>query len=129
MLTTGDYSEDLQELAQQGTKVFMCLAVLIPSLAGILLHMCLGENRVAKMRAALEGRKLYPNTDFELCQCQQAQLPQAIKKPDFDFLILILVVTTSFVSDQFRCGLGIEQVIQNRSSRHGFSYVWFRHEQ
>ena len=33
-LTTGDYSEDLHELASTGTFVFLCLC-LVPSFAGI----------------------------------------------------------------------------------------------
>ncbi len=38
LITTGDYSEDLQEIAAEGAHIFMLLSVVGPSLVGTVLH-------------------------------------------------------------------------------------------
>ncbi len=43
-MTTGDYSEDLHEIAQMGVGAFLSFSVVLPSLLGILTHFLLGEN-------------------------------------------------------------------------------------
>ena len=53
-LTQNDYSEDLHELASQGTGGFMMLTVVMPSLAGIVIHFVSGEGKIHSLRAALK---------------------------------------------------------------------------
>jgi len=90
-ITVGDYSEDLQELAQHGTHIFMGLTVVIPSLAGMLLHFKLGENKVTSLKPLM---KLLNFVLLLLLNYSNAatSLPQAFSKPDFDFLFMIFIV-------------------------------------
>ncbi|MGH7238383.1 MAG: bile acid:sodium symporter, partial [Candidatus Saccharimonadales bacterium] len=53
-ITTGDFSEDLIELASQGTNAFMMLTVVFPSILGILVHFGLGEEKTALIKPFLK---------------------------------------------------------------------------
>jgi hypothetical protein len=46
-VTTGDYSEELHELAANGAGGFLAVWVILPSLLGMSTHWILGEKRVA----------------------------------------------------------------------------------
>ena len=48
-LTTGDYSEDLHELAQSSAGSFLAVWVILPSLLGIATHKILGGRRTASL--------------------------------------------------------------------------------
>lgn len=91
-ITSGDYSEDLLELSQQGTNAFMCLTVVFPSLAGIALHFVLGESFVGRFKPVL---KLVNYFCLLLLNYSNAatSLPMAVLRPDPDFLLLIFLVT------------------------------------
>src|ERR1700722_3424427 len=91
-ITTGDYSEDLREIAQTGTKAFLTLAVTVPVIAGLLLEFLAKEKRIAVIRPKL---KLANSLFLLLLVYSNASvsLPQTIANPDWDFLALILVIT------------------------------------
>ncbi len=110
-ITAGDFSEDLRELAQQGTNAFMCLTVVLPSLAGIGLHFLLGEARVEQFKPYL---KLANYACLLLLNYSNAatSLPQAMLKPDPDFLLLILLATVVLCSVAFGAGLGLAKVLK-----------------
>jgi BASS family bile acid:Na+ symporter len=93
-LTQNDYSEDLHELASQGTGGFMMLTVVMPSLAGIIVHFVFGEGKIHSLRAAL---KLANYVVLLLLNYSNAStaLPQAFGNPDVDFLVFIY--STTFV--------------------------------
>jgi BASS family bile acid:Na+ symporter len=91
-LTQNDYSEDLHELASQGTGGFMMLTVVMPSLAGIIVHFVLGEDMIRSFRPAL---KLANYVVLILLNYSNASvaLPQAFGNPDVDFLVFIYGTT------------------------------------
>lgn len=90
--TKNDYSEDLQKLASQGTSGFLILTIVLPSLAGILMHFACGEAVVRPIRVAL---KLANYVILLLLNYSNAStaLPQALGKPDVDYLIFIGGIT------------------------------------
>lgn len=103
-LTTGDYSEDLHELAQNGTSDFLIAYVLVPSLLGMLVTYVLGQTRSASARPVLK----IVNWVVLLTLCYSnaaASLPQTIATPDWDFLFLVLFITTAFCVCLFLAGL------------------------
>src|SRR5262249_2694518 len=87
-LTKNDYSADLQRLASQGTSGFMMLTIVIPSLAGIIVHFVCGEGAIRPFRVVL---KLANYVIFLLLNYSNActDLPQAFGNPDVDYLIFI----------------------------------------
>jgi BASS family bile acid:Na+ symporter len=87
-LTKNDYSEDLQQLASQGTSGFLMLSIVLPSLAGIIVHFVCGEAKIRPLRVAL---KLANYVILLLLNYSNAStaLPQAFGNPDVDYLIFI----------------------------------------
>lgn len=93
-ITTGDYSEDLHELATHGTGMFLAICVILPSVAGILLRVFLGRNRMAAAKPYLKLMNamvllllIYSNASVAL--------PKAISHPDMDFLTVMLFIAIS----------------------------------
>lgn len=101
--TQGDYSEDLHELAQQGTNAFLCLAVVIPSLAGITAHLLLGEEKTGRLKPLL---KLVNFATLLVLNYSNAStsLPQVFAHPDWDLLFFVLFCTTVICSLAFFSG-------------------------
>ncbi len=91
LMTSGDYSEDLHELAAGGTGWFLLLSVVGPSALGILGKRFLGSS-VARAKPQL---RLANSAVLLLLNYSNASisLPQAIAEPDFDFLAVTLVIT------------------------------------
>ena len=102
-LATGDFSEDLHELAQQGAGAFLMLSVVIPSLLGIALHALLKPERIKIISPYL---KLFNLLNLLLLSYSNAavSLPHAFQKPDWDFLILILIVSSTYCAIAFGSG-------------------------
>jgi len=110
LMTTGDYSSDLHELAAGGTEGFLAICVLTPSLMGIGLRKCLGETRTAAVKPRLKLVNLaillvlnYSNASVSL--------PQAIAKPDLDFLAVTLVIVVGLCACAFTSGWGISRAL------------------
>lgn len=87
-ITTGDYSEDLNELAVQGTNAFMGLTVVLPSVLGVLVALLAGQERIQKVKP---GLKLANYVLLLLLNYSNASisLPAVISFPDWDFLALV----------------------------------------
>lgn len=102
-ITQGDYAEDLHEMAQQGTNAFLCLTVVLPSLAGMTAHYVLGEHRTTIVKPYL---KLVNFIVLLLLNYSNAStsLPQAFSRPDWDFLGFILGTTIAVCSVAFFAG-------------------------
>ncbi len=105
-MAEGDSARDLHGLAAHGTGLFLVLCVVGPSLAGIGLRSILGERRVARLRP---GLKLANSANLLLLSyCNAAiALPQAVARPDWDFLLAILAVTSALCVLGFATGWGI----------------------
>ncbi len=102
-ITSGDYSEDLAEIATQGTNTFLLISVVLPSLLGIILHFVLKDKRVNALRSHL---KLSNFVVLLLLNYSNASvsLPHVVRFPDWDFLALIVTVTVALCVVAFGAG-------------------------
>jgi BASS family bile acid:Na+ symporter len=91
-LTTGDYSEDLHLLANGNANLFLILSVVIPSFAGIALHFLIKEKKASDLRSGLKETNLLILLLLNYFNASNV-LPGIIKNPDWDFLLMIVVVT------------------------------------
>lgn len=91
-LTTGVYTTDLEILAQAGGGAFLVLSVVIPSCLGLLVRWWLGA---ARLRPWMPWIKVIALLDLLFLNYANAalSLPQVFAFPDYDFLLIILVVT------------------------------------
>jgi BASS family bile acid:Na+ symporter len=103
LVTTGDYSEDLQEIASGTTGLFLTLCVIAPSLVGIGLRALLGAERVAALRPYLRLSNavvllvlIYANTSVSI--------PEAVNNFDADFLGLALGIVVVLCAISFASG-------------------------
>ncbi len=92
-LTTGDYSEDLHLLADGKTNMFLILGVVIPSALGMIAHFLLTENRANKLRSGLREFNLLILLLLNYFNASNV-LPKIIANPDWDFLAMILIITS-----------------------------------
>ncbi len=110
-VTTGDYSDDLHELAANGVVSFLGIWVVLPSLIGILTHWVVGEHRIA---AVMPYLKVINYCVLILLNYSNASLtlPNVVFKPDVDFLVIILVIVTALCITSFASGYFIAHVFQ-----------------
>ena len=103
LMATGDYAEDLHELAAGGTGAFLGVCVLAPSLIGIGIRRVVGEVRIAAARPLL---KLVNCAVLLTLNYSNAavSLPQAVAEPDPDFLVLTLAVVVGLCALAFTAG-------------------------
>jgi BASS family bile acid:Na+ symporter len=102
-LTTGDYSEDLHELATGGTGLFLGLSVILPCVLGVSLRAIMGDRRIQPLKpvlklanAAVLVTLIYANASVSL--------PQAIAKHDLDFLAITLFIVAALCVTAFAAG-------------------------
>jgi BASS family bile acid:Na+ symporter len=91
-LTSGDYSEDLHLLADGNANIFLMLSVVIPSVAGLLLHWVIKEAQAAKLRHQLKELNLLILLLLNYFNASHV-LPGIFQNPDWDYLGIIIVVT------------------------------------
>jgi bile acid:Na+ symporter, BASS family len=102
-VTTGDYSEDLHELASGGAVSFLGVWVILPSLLGIFTRSVLGENRYNTLKLDIKLFNFIILLLLNYCNASLT-LPQVFSQPDLDYLLLILVVVTSLCFAAFASG-------------------------
>ena len=109
-VATGDYSEDLHELASGNSGSFLAIGVLAPSILGILAGRAIGRSRVVAARPHL---KLINSVILLALNYSNAaiSLPQAVADPDVDFLAVTLLIVGSLCVLAFGVGWGIAHVI------------------
>jgi len=102
-VATGDYAEDLHELASDGAASFLGIWVILPSLLGILANWVIGVHRIS---VAMPYLKLINYVVLTLLIYSNASLtlPNAVFHPDIDFLIIILVIVTLLCISAFASG-------------------------
>jgi BASS family bile acid:Na+ symporter len=110
-MTTGDYSEDLHELASQGSSSFVMLAVVVPSALGLALRAILGPARTGRALPALKLLNLVNLLLLNYANATEA-LPQTLKEPDWDFLALVLVVTALMCAGAFASGWLVPRLLR-----------------
>jgi bile acid:Na+ symporter, BASS family len=104
LMTTGDYREDLQELAKSGTTGgFLAVCVILPSLLGILLRGAAGADRVARTKPTL---KLLNSLNILVLNYSNASvsLPESIANPDPDFVTVLLIIVSGLCVFAFGAG-------------------------
>jgi bile acid:Na+ symporter, BASS family len=108
-LTTGDYSEDLHELADQGAGGFLGVWVIMPSLLGLAAHLALGEKRAARVSPYA---KLCNSLILILLNYSNAalSLPGVLAQPDIDFLAAILMIVGLLCASMFWAGYRISRL-------------------
>jgi BASS family bile acid:Na+ symporter len=102
-ITAGAWSQRLNELAGHGTGAFLVLFVVIPSLAGILTRLLLGDASIRRVQPALK----IANTTVLILLCYMnaaVSLPRIVANPDADFLALVLMVTVFLCIVMFGAG-------------------------
>jgi bile acid:Na+ symporter, BASS family len=116
LLTVGDYAEDLHELASGGVGAFLLWLILVPSAAGILLRMAARGrwpgwlNRAAKAVNVCVILVLnYSNASISL--------PTVARRPDIDFLMLILVIAMALCAVCFGAGWLLSRLFKAEHSQ------------
>ena len=111
-MTTGDYSEDLVELASGGTNVFLAVCVIVPSILGIICRLLIGEEKATSLKPWL---KLVNILDLLILSYSNAaaSLPKAIHHPDGDFLAAILIITSALCVLAFGSGWVISKLLRS----------------
>jgi BASS family bile acid:Na+ symporter len=109
LMTTGDYSEDLHELAGSDTGWFLLISVIVPSILGIACRQLFGKDRIAASKANL---KLANSAILLFLNYSNASvsLPQAISNPDLDFLAVTLGITLLLCVSAFFAGWMISRL-------------------
>lgn len=103
LMTSGDYSEDLHELASGGTNAFLTVSVILPSIVGIVLRLVLGHARVLAAKPYLKLCNFF--VLFALIYSNASiSLPQAVRQPDYDFLAVMLLIALGLCSVAFASG-------------------------
>ncbi|NJD06686.1 MAG: Na+-dependent transporter [Methylococcaceae bacterium] len=110
-VTTGDYSDDLHELAAQGAMSFLGLWVILPSLLGILTQWLVGLHRIA---AVMPYLKFLNYGILVLLNYSNASLtlPSAASQPDIDFLALTLVIVLALCIIAFFSGYLLARIFR-----------------
>jgi bile acid:Na+ symporter, BASS family len=116
LMATGDYAEDLHELAAGGTGMFLAVCVLAPSLIGIVIRRALGDVRVAAAKPRL---KLINSAILLVLNYSNASvsLPQAVAEPDPDFLALTLGVVVVLCALAFAVGWSMSRFLKATPSQ------------
>jgi BASS family bile acid:Na+ symporter len=111
LMATGDYAQDLHELAAGGTGAFLAICVLAPSLIGIGLRRWIGD---ARYSAAKPHLKLVNFAILLILNYSNASvsLPQALADPDVDFLAVTLVIVVGLCILGFAAGWLISRMLK-----------------
>ncbi len=102
-MASGDYAEDLHELATTGSGFFLMACVVIPSALGIVIRLVVGESRLAVARPHL---KLANSVNLLVLSYSNAAavLPRTLASPDWDFLGMIVAITAGLCTLAFASG-------------------------
>jgi bile acid:Na+ symporter, BASS family len=109
LLTQGDYSEDLYELAHSGSRTFVILTIVVPSMLGIVVRAAVGDRRTQRLLPYL---KLLNLVDLLILSYSNAALalPGVLAHPDWDFIALALSITATMCLGAFASGWMIARV-------------------
>jgi len=103
LLTTGEYSNAIQVVARHGSSLFLVLAVVVPSLLGLVVQMLVGRALLTRMLPALTLLNLVDLLVLSYTNAA-ASLPQVVAQPDARFIVLVLGLTTAMCVGGFVIG-------------------------
>jgi bile acid:Na+ symporter, BASS family len=110
-MTSGDYAADLHDLATGGAGAFLAMGVILPSMFGIAIRQAVGERRLDAAKPALKlantGVLLFLNDSNA-----SASLPQAIARPDPDFLAATLAIVVGLCALTFAAGWALARLLR-----------------
>ncbi|HWG46568.1 MAG TPA: bile acid:sodium symporter [Gemmataceae bacterium] len=112
LMTKGDYSEDLRELAASGaTGGFLAVCVILPSILGMLTRGIVGDERIARAKPTL---KLLNALNLLVLNYSNASvsLPESIANPDPDLIAVILVIVCGLCVLAFGAGWVIARLFR-----------------
>lgn len=103
LMATGDYADDLHEIAGAGTGAFLFISVLLPTALGILLHFLLPENTAQQIKKPVKDLNLL---NLILLNYANASivLPQVFQTPDWDFIFVTVLIAGSLCVFAFLTG-------------------------
>ena len=110
-MTTGDYSEDLHELASSGTGAFLFLCVLFPSIVGLGLRRFVSDARMNSVKPSLKLVNFVALLTLNYSNAS-VSLPQTIRDPDWDFLAVTLSIVTALCVFAFASGWAISRLLK-----------------
>lgn len=110
-VTTGDYSEDLHELASGGIGAFLGVWVILPSLLGIVAHKLLGATRVAAVKPALKAANYVVLTLLNYANASLS-LPGVRSSPDVDLLTVMAAIVLGLCCFAFASGYLVARVLR-----------------
>jgi BASS family bile acid:Na+ symporter len=111
LMASGDYADELHQLAAGGTGPFLILCVVIPSTLGIFGRGVVGGARIDSARHPL---KLFNSLNLLLLNYANASLslPRVLAHPDADFLVLTLGVVVGMCAAGFGSGWLIARLLR-----------------
>ncbi|MDX1918925.1 MAG: bile acid:sodium symporter [Candidatus Caenarcaniphilales bacterium] len=111
-LTDGQYALALRKLAEHGTSGFLAIGVVLPSILGVACHFLFGEKRISSMKSFI---KLITQIDLLILIYSNAAiaLPQAFKPFEWEFFLLIMIITTSLCLITFFIGWLVPQILKS----------------
>lgn len=102
-MAEGTYAEALHGLATGELSSFLAAYVLAPSIAGILVRAAIGERMIGRLRPYLKIASTV--VLLTLCYMNAAvALPRTIRRPDWDYLAVMLVIVTLMCVSGFAVG-------------------------
>jgi len=110
-LTTGDYAEDLAELAGDGTITFSLLSVVIPCFAGIALRHYAGDERVRYAGPWIKLVNLVVLLTLSYTNASGA-MHAIVTEPDYDMLALVFGITTAMCMTSFYVGYRMARALR-----------------
>jgi BASS family bile acid:Na+ symporter len=116
LMLSGESAEELHTLAADGTKLFLILCVVIPSVLGIFGRWSIGG---ARIDAAKPSLKLINFVNLLLLNYANASLslPQVFAQPDVDFLVLTLGIVVGLCVGAFASGWFVARLMRVDSAQ------------
>jgi BASS family bile acid:Na+ symporter len=115
-MASGDYAASLHDLASHATGAFLAVAVILPTVSGIAVRLAVGPRRVDAAKPWLKTANAAVLLLLNYSNAS-ASLPQAVSRPDLDFLVVTLGITLALCALGFSGGWAISRLLGADSSR------------
>lgn len=110
-VTTGDYSEDLRDLASGGIGTFLGVWVILPSVLGMATHALLGAKRVAVIKPTLKAANYVVLALLNYANASLS-LPGVRSSPDLDFLSVMVAIAIGLCCFAFASGYLVARLVR-----------------
>ncbi|MDB4971790.1 MAG: Na+-dependent transporter [Myxococcaceae bacterium] len=111
--TSGDYAEDLAEIAGDGTITFSLLSVVVPCFLGIALRHYAGSARVARATPWIKVSNLLVLLTLSYTNASGA-MHAIVAEPDYDMLALVFLITATMCMTSFYVGYRLSRLLGAR---------------